>query len=127
MLPTPPFLLQPLFSEDTYTTICPTPVVRCMLIIDLYRFELQSYIYLLLPQSLPQGLLHTHPAHHNHKVHAKPLPPDTLKKAKHPYMLERVTIAQRVEMYCHMVCVTTTVGCTGSHVEKGWMRHGRNP
>ena len=33
------------------------------------------------------------------KVHAKPLRPDTLKKAKQPRVLKKVTIAQRVEKY----------------------------
>ena len=33
------------------------------------------------------------------KVHAKPSHPDTLKKAKKPHVLNKVTIAERVEKY----------------------------
>ena len=33
------------------------------------------------------------------KVRAKPSRPDTLKKAKQPHVLKKVTIAQRVEKY----------------------------
>ena len=59
------------------------------------RCLLQSL--LLPPQGLPEGLLHTQPAHHNQKVCAKPLHLDTLKKAKQPRVLKTIIIAQRVE------------------------------
>ena len=58
------------------------------------------------------------------KVRAKRSRPDTLKKAKQPCVLKGVIIAQRLKSTVSMVCMTTVVGCTASHVEKRWMRHG---